>query len=111
MASLISGMELNLAIDGDNQLDTHYTAEVYFGTPSQKMNVLFDTGSSDAWIYSNDQCQQSTNYCPKDVDKFNETKSTTLNNYDDQQLNITYNIGLGQSALIEGNIASDRFCL
>jgi hypothetical protein len=36
-----------------NQGDSSYIAEIQIGNPPQKVNALFDTGSSNTWIISN----------------------------------------------------------
>ena len=35
-----------------DNFNTSYMGEIYVGTPPQKIRALFDTGSSNCWIFS-----------------------------------------------------------
>jgi len=53
----------------ENYQDLQYYGEIAIGTPEQKFNVLFDTGSSNLWVPStgckSDTCQQHKRYNAK----------------------------------------------
>ena len=52
--------------DLTNLKNMAYDGEFWFGSPSQKMNVIFDTGSSVAWLFS-EKCGDK---CPKENKTF-----------------------------------------
>jgi hypothetical protein len=52
--------------------NSQYYGEIQLGTPGQKFNVIFDTGSSDLWVASS-QCGSS---CGRHA-KYNSAKSST----------------------------------
>ena len=79
-----------------------YEGELWFGNPSQKMNVLFDTGSACAWLYSED-CKSGS--CPDKNQKYFQSKSQEFNETGHKTQNLAY--GRGE---IKGHPASDRTC-
>ena len=56
-----------------------YEGEFYFGNPTQKMQVIFDTGSPAAWVYS-EKCKD--NNCPIQNKKYAQSKSSEFHNND-----------------------------
>jgi hypothetical protein len=56
-----------------------YEGEFYFGNPTQKMQVIFDTGSPAAWVYS-EKCKN--NNCPVQNKKYEQSKSSEFHNND-----------------------------
>ena len=53
-----------------NRKNLGYEGEFYFGNPPQKMQVIFDTGSCWAWVFS-EKCQESG--CPLKNKKYMQT--------------------------------------
>ena len=55
------------SIDMMNKKTLGFEGSLWFGNPSQKMQVIFDTGSSVAWLFS-EECQAP--HCPIKNKKF-----------------------------------------
>lgn len=53
-----------------NDHDTAYMADIFIGTPPQKIRGLFDTGSSNTWILNKAVNQSAAGY--------DDTKSSTV---------------------------------
>jgi len=84
----------------NNIHNTEYYGEISIGTPGQCFQVMFDTGSSMAWV-PGEQCQ--TGGCKKHK-KFECDKSSTCKPTDGF-VNLKY--GAGQ---MEGRVDDDKFC-
>lgn len=69
-------MSADLKSDGsiviNDYENSQYYGEVALGTPEQKFNVIFDTGSADLWVASS-QCDSS---CGRHA-KYSSAKSST----------------------------------
>ena len=52
-----------------------YEGKFYFGSPSQEMQVIFDTGSAWAWVFSGAECKDK---CPARNPKYFEMRSKTF---------------------------------
>lgn len=77
-----------------------------FGIPSQKVNIMFDTGSAWTWLYTLEGCQENGNKCPG-VDKYSENISGTesINTSDVREMSLEYELGE-----VSGSLISDKFC-
>ncbi|KAK9723360.1 aspartic proteinase precursor [Basidiobolus ranarum] len=87
-----------------NDRDMAYYGEIFIGTPPQSFKVIFDTGSSDLWIPSN-QCVSPA--CISH-DRFNDTASSTFRT-NNEQFSIKYGTGdltgvISQDTVTVGNI-------
>ena len=70
----ISLLQKNIeTIDMKNLMNMGYEGDFWFGQPSQKMSVIFDTGSAWAWLFS-EKCKEGN--CPKQNDKYKQTQSS-----------------------------------
>ncbi|KAI7906915.1 aspartic peptidase domain-containing protein [Cokeromyces recurvatus] len=84
---------------------TGYYGEISVGTPPQKFNVVFDTGSADLWIVST-QCK--SDIC-KNHGKFDYDASETYNTLEDDDSSIHIFYGTGN---MHGHLGEDtvRLC-
>ena len=83
-----------------NYKDVQYIGDIYLGSPSSKLSVIFDTGSNILWVPSSKcvKCLKNTNrYNPKLSSTSRETNITK---------SITYAVGF-----VEGNMCYDILSL
>jgi len=68
---------------------------------------MYDTGSSQAWVYSKHGCQMDgQGRCPMIESKmFDHLTSSTYKEYSDDIVQLSYALGT-----VEGKVVSDRFC-
>lgn len=75
-----------------NDLDLcEMAVKVQIGTPAQEFFLLFDTGSADTWIPSQ-QCTTETG-CPDFLHHYDTKASSSYHELDNDTLSITYGIG------------------
>ncbi|KAJ5976115.1 hypothetical protein N7481_009822 [Penicillium waksmanii] len=86
----------------DVQNDAMYLAEVEIGTPAQKLNLDFDTGSADLWVWST-KLPSVTLAQYKNHTVFDPSKSSSFKNKDGSTWRISY--GDGSSAA--GTVGND----
>lgn len=88
----------------DVQNDAFYTCPVQIGTPAQTVDLDFDSGSSDLWVWSTqlDAATQASG-AQNNVKIFNEKKSTTFKATSGSTWQIQYGDGSGAS----GNVGLD----
>lgn len=87
-----------------NYKNMGYEGTFRFGNPSQELQVVFDTGSSWAWVFSED-CGGKNKMCPARSHKFVQAKSKGF------KINKNYGqfLQYGKGA-IYGNPSEDRGC-
>ncbi|EFY92425.1 aspartyl protease [Metarhizium acridum CQMa 102] len=56
-----NGTVVTIPEPNDENVDQLYLTEVCIGTPPQKLNLDFDTGSSDLWVFSSDTSANEVN--------------------------------------------------
>ncbi|KAL7318316.1 hypothetical protein PS15m_004550 [Mucor circinelloides] len=79
-------------------VDIEYIGEIAIGTPPQKFNVDFDTGSSDIWVPSS-RCGSSCST----HHRFDESKSSTYK----EMGNKTWQLSYGDGSSVRGYTALD----
>ncbi|CAG8615240.1 3280_t:CDS:2 [Ambispora gerdemannii] len=87
----------------DYQSDSEWYGEIYLGTPPQVFNVVFDTGSSDMWVFGPDanlEHRDGSGTYPHHI--YDYTKSSSYK-YDGRGWNITY----GDSGKVGGYLARE----
>ena len=96
-------MQKNMtSIDMTNLKNMGYEGEFWFGKPSQKMQVIFDTGSAWAWLFS-EKCAAGN--CPPQNKKYMQSKSANF--HDNLQAGQVLKYGKGA---ILGHPSTDRGC-
>ncbi|XP_024879793.1 lysosomal aspartic protease-like, partial [Temnothorax curvispinosus] len=90
-----------------NYQDLQYYGTIFIGTPPQKFNVLFDTGSFVLWIPSKN-CNVSQPAC-LEHNKYDRTKSTTnvVPDAGPTPFAIPYHNGMWQDGILYGNSSYD----
>lgn len=99
----------------DQQNDSFYTCPVQIGTPAQTVDLDFDSGSADLWVWSTklDKRTQAAGE-EQHVKIFDPKKSTTFKNALGYSWKINYGDGSGASGSVGtdtvtiGNIAVDN---
>jgi hypothetical protein len=81
----------------DIQNDTEYVVPVKIGTPGVTLNLDFDTGSSDLWVWSSELTNPSSGHTI-----YNPANSSTA-----KQAAGTWNISYGDGSSASGNIYTD----
>ncbi|OAA53300.1 endothiapepsin precursor [Cordyceps fumosorosea ARSEF 2679] len=84
------------AHDSPSRPDAEYYAEILVGTPAQTMNLLFDTGSSDLWLFGTDV----DGSVPAGSARWNHTASSTASLVQDGSWSIHYGDGSGAKGSI-----------
>jgi hypothetical protein len=87
------------AVTTPEDFDTEYLTPVKIGTPAQTLNLDFDTGSSDLWVFSS----ELTSKLQTGHSVYSPSKSTTSKKLSGATWNISYGDGSGAS----GDVYSD----
>ncbi|GJJ09855.1 hypothetical protein Clacol_004079 [Clathrus columnatus] len=82
----------------DVQNDLEYVVPVTIGTPGVTLNLDFDTGSSDLWVWSSELRSNQSGH-----NIYNPSKSSTAK----QLSGATWNISYGDGSSASGNVYTD----
>ena len=71
------------------------------------MDMMFDTGSAQTWVYTKEGCSKNGGSCPN-VGKYSLDKSTTDKRPDPtQQIQLKFS----NAGFVNGTVVTDKFCL
>ncbi|CAG7997125.1 unnamed protein product [Penicillium nalgiovense] len=87
----------------DVQNDSMYLAEIGIGTPAQTLNLDFDTGSADLWVWST-ELSSKTLSANKNHTVFDPTKSSTFK----EKNGSTWQIKYGDGSFASGTVGNDN---
>ena len=90
------------AIELDNLKNMGYEGKFWFGNPSQEMQVIFDTGSALAWLFS-EKCKEGK--CPAKNGRYHQSLSTSF--HENEKAGQALQYGKGK---VLGHPATDRMC-
>ncbi|KAG2199995.1 hypothetical protein INT47_000345 [Mucor saturninus] len=84
-----------------------YYGEISIGTPAQKFNVIFDTGSSDVWVVSN-KCQSDICDSHRKFDHHQSNSYNSEKDEDDDEDTLSVDYGTGS---VQGHLGKDKVSL
>lgn len=92
-----------------NQMDVTYYGSIGIGTPAQNYNVIFDTGSSDTWVFSKGCSSPS---CSTRPDLYSSKSSSTFTQ-EGKHFSIQYGTGsvagmVGKDTLTIGGLKIEK---
>jgi len=97
-----AGVEVPAA---DVQNDLEYVVPVTVGTPGETLNLDFDTGSADLWVWSTLLKTTTANSGSHTI--YDPTKSSTAK----KETGLTWNISYGDGSSASGSVYSDTVTL
>lgn len=106
----LAQQEPSIKIDMKNYKNMGYEGKFYFGNPSQELDIIFDTGSAWAWVFSGEECKAS---CPAKNPKFYHLRSKNFKENTKGGQFFQYGKGavLGHPAEDRGCFADNKSCL
>lgn len=91
-----------MSIDLDNLKNMGYEGKFWFGQPAQEMQVIFDTGSALAWVFS-EKCDEKK--CPVKNGRYHQSKSSSF--VENEKAGQALQYGKGK---VLGHPAKDQIC-
>lgn len=101
--------KLNMSIKKKTHTFLGYYGEISIGTPPQKFNVIFDTGSSDVWVVSN-KCQSDICHSHRKFDHHQSNSYNSEGDDDDEEEEDILSVNYGTGS-IKGHLGKDTVTL
>lgn len=93
VGSLLGARDTGSAVTTPVQYDVEYLTPVSIGTPAQVLNLDFDTGSSDLWVFSSETPESEVN----GQTVYNPSESSTSSKLAGETWSISYGDGSSSS--------------